>query len=41
VPIYQEIREGGDAGRPVAVDEKNPPGQAFIKIAEALQKRLG
>lgn len=40
VPIYQEIREGGDAGRPVASDGRSVPGQAFIKIAEALKQRL-
>ncbi len=40
VPIYQEIREGGDAGRPVAANGKSVPGQAFVKIAEALRKRL-
>ncbi len=40
VPIYQEIREGGDAGRPVSTNTKSVPGQAFIKISEALKQRL-
>lgn len=40
VPIYQEIREGGDTGRPVAGNAKSVPGQAFVKIAGALRNRL-
>lgn len=42
VPIFTEIREGGDAGHPVVVaSPKQPPAQAFIHIAEALKQRLG
>lgn len=42
VPIYTEIRVGGDQGIPVVVSHPQAPqGQAFIKIAEALQKQLG
>src|SRR5262245_32780185 len=42
VPIYTEIRQGGDEGRPVVVSgPADPPGQAFLKIAEALQGKLG
>lgn len=42
VPIFTEIREAGDAGMPVVVSAaKQPPGQAFIHIAEALRQRLG
>jgi ATP-binding protein involved in chromosome partitioning len=41
VPIFTEIREGGDAGLPVAVSSADKPaGRAFIKIAEALQQRM-
>ena len=41
VPIFTEIREGGDAGLPVAISSADKPaGLAFIKIAEALQRRL-
>jgi len=41
VPIFTEIREGGDAGHPVVVSSpKKPAGQAFIHIAEALQRRF-
>jgi ATP-binding protein involved in chromosome partitioning len=42
VPIFTEIRIGGDKGVPVAVSNPNdPPGQAFIKIAEGLRQKLG
>lgn len=41
VPIYTEIREGGDKGIPVVVSApRSAPGQAFIKIAETLQRIL-
>jgi ATP-binding protein involved in chromosome partitioning len=37
VPIFTEIREGGDCGRPVVVSEPDgSPGKAFIQIAKAL-----
>jgi ATP-binding protein involved in chromosome partitioning len=42
VPIFTEIREGGDAGVPVVVSApNNPAGQAFLKVAEELRKKLG
>ena len=42
VPIFTEIREGGDRGVPVVVSAPDKPaGQAFIQIAKALRKRLG
>ncbi len=42
VPIYTEIRIGGDQGVPVVVSSPNaPPGQAFLKIAESLRAKLG
>jgi ATP-binding protein involved in chromosome partitioning len=41
VPLFTEIREGGDRGEPVVVSApQQPPGQAFIKVAEALQRQL-
>ncbi len=41
VPIFTEIREGGDAGHPVVVASPNKPAaQAFIHIAEALKQRF-
>ncbi|MDB6027803.1 MAG: hypothetical protein JWM68_4026 [Verrucomicrobiales bacterium] len=41
VPIFTEIRMGGDKGLPVVVSDPNdPPAKAFIEIAEALRKLL-
>jgi len=41
VPIFTEIRAGGDAGEPVtAVVPDSAPGQAFISVGEAVQKAL-
>src|SRR5882672_8927480 len=38
VPIFMEIREGGDAGVPVAISApETAPGQAFLKIAAAVK----
>ena len=42
VPLYVEIREGGDRGVPVAVSHPaDPQGKPFIQIAEALRQKLG
>jgi ATP-binding protein involved in chromosome partitioning len=42
VPLFTEIRIGGDNGVPVVVSAPDqPPGQAFIKIAQALCHKLG
>jgi ATP-binding protein involved in chromosome partitioning len=41
VPIFTEIREGGDRGVPVAVSAPGKPaGRAFIQIAEMLRAKL-
>ena len=41
VPLFTEIREGGDRGVPVVVSAPDQPaGQAFVKIAEALRQQL-
>jgi ATP-binding protein involved in chromosome partitioning len=41
IPIFTEIREGGDKGVPVVVGApKAPPAQAFLAVARALQQRL-
>jgi len=41
VPLFTEIREGSDCGVPVAVSAADqPPGQAFLKIAQALRQHL-
>jgi ATP-binding protein involved in chromosome partitioning len=42
VPIFTEIREGGDRGVPIVVSSPDKPaGQAFLKVAEALRAKLG
>ena len=41
VPIFTEIREGGDRGMPIVVSTPNhPAGKVFIQISETLQKNL-
>jgi len=41
VPLFTEIREGGDRGVPVVVSAPDQPaGQAFLKIAETLRRQL-
>ncbi|MGV3756578.1 MAG: P-loop NTPase, partial [Verrucomicrobiota bacterium] len=42
IPIFTEIREGGDLGVPVAMSlSDKPPGQAFIDVAKKLHEQLG
>jgi ATP-binding protein involved in chromosome partitioning len=42
VPLFTEIRVGGDMGQPVtAVSPQSAPGQAFIKIGEAVRAAAG
>jgi ATP-binding protein involved in chromosome partitioning len=41
IPIFVEIRRGGDAGVPVVISESQaPPAQSFIDIANLLLKTL-
>jgi ATP-binding protein involved in chromosome partitioning len=41
IPIFTEIREGGDCGMPIVVSAPNhAAGRAFIQIAETLRKNL-
>ncbi|HEY1790968.1 MAG TPA: Mrp/NBP35 family ATP-binding protein [Verrucomicrobiae bacterium] len=41
VPIFTEIREGGDSGTPIVVSAPNhPAGKAFLAVAEQLRQRL-
>jgi ATP-binding protein involved in chromosome partitioning len=42
IPLFTEIREGGDRGTPVVVSAPNhPAGKAFLQIADALRRQLG
>jgi ATP-binding protein involved in chromosome partitioning len=41
VPLFTEIREGGDRGVPAVVSAPGQPaGQVFIKVAQALRQQL-
>ncbi|MCR9066548.1 MAG: Mrp/NBP35 family ATP-binding protein [Cytophagales bacterium] len=40
IPIVQGIREGGDSGRPLMMDEDHPTSQAFKDTAEKLAQQL-
>ncbi len=40
IPIIQSIREGGDNGTPVAVNNKSVTGMAFTKIAKDVEHRV-
>lgn len=40
VPLVQSIREGGDSGRPVVLDEENPASEAFMTLAEQMILRV-
>ena len=39
IPIVQSICEGGDDGKPVALNEDTVTGQAFIQLAEELVRQ--
>ncbi len=42
IPIFTEIRVSGDEGVPVVVSApETAPAQAFIRVAEALRKKMG
>jgi ATP-binding protein involved in chromosome partitioning len=42
IPIFVEIREGGDSGQPVAAAHpQTPAGQIFTEIAQSLRGKLG
>jgi ATP-binding protein involved in chromosome partitioning len=41
VPIFTEIREGGDSGMPIVVSAPNhPAGQAFMDVAKQLRQKF-
>jgi ATP-binding protein involved in chromosome partitioning len=41
VPLFTEIREGGDKGIPVVISAPDKPaGEAFIKVAKGLRERF-
>ncbi len=40
IPIVQGIRESGDAGRPAALEAGTPMGEAFQKLADAVEEAV-
>jgi ATP-binding protein involved in chromosome partitioning len=40
IPLVQGIREGGDDGRPVVLDENSVTGQAFMQLAENVVRQV-
>jgi ATP-binding protein involved in chromosome partitioning len=40
IPIVQSIREGGDNGMPVAVEENSITGAAFAQVAKNIMHRV-
>lgn len=40
IPIVQRIREGGDNGQPVAINDETITGQAFAEVAEKVKHRV-
>ena len=40
IPIVQGIRESGDSGKPVALDEDHQAGEAFMLLSREVQKAL-
>jgi ATP-binding protein involved in chromosome partitioning len=40
IPLVQSIREGGDDGQPVALDDNTITGQAFMQLAENVVRRV-
>ncbi len=41
VPLFMEIRIGGDSGKPVAAEQPDSaPGKSFLEIAERLRRQL-
>jgi len=40
LPLVQSIREGGDAGKPIAADENSITGQAFRELAIKVVERV-
>lgn len=40
IPLVQSIREGGDDGQPVALNEDSVTGQAFMELAEKVIQQI-
>ncbi len=40
IPIYMEIREGGDTGKPAVMDNNSPVQKAFFMLTEKLARQI-
>ena len=40
IPLVQQVREGGDAGRPIMMDAEHPTAESFKEAAENLARQL-
>jgi len=40
IPIVEKIREGGDSGRPISMDEDNPVSKAFAELVTKIESRI-
>jgi ATP-binding protein involved in chromosome partitioning len=40
IPLVQSIREGGDLGIPIALDDDSPSGKAFLELADNVARQV-
>ena len=40
IPLVQSIREGGDKGQPIVLDENNPAAQSFLIMAGNVAQQI-
>ena len=40
IPLVQSIRESGDSGFPITMDDKSPVSNAFIELAQKLAQQV-
>ncbi len=40
IPIVEQVREGGDTGKPPVLDEASPVGQAFLEVGKNVLRQV-
>ena len=40
IPIVEKVREGGDTGKPISLENDNPISQAFADLATKINDRV-
>lgn len=40
IPMVEKVREGGDNGKPISLDEDNPVSKAFMELAKNISDRV-